>query len=280
MSVKLLRPRSFCHDHSRPSSDILRGWLISVSLASESWGGSQPGCENKNLNPPRPCGYRCVPVPQRATHKLPRLCDSPFCKLISCRVIAAHDHLAWTAAHRVTHLSNKDFLFCFFFLHLGSGSQKGEAKGMNGKGSFPGTLGVQRKPAEGEILKPLRFHLLSSKRNKQQTQCLYSPAFSGLHGSRWDVSTWGHAEWYVEGRGLAPKGSEPTKHRHCVEKVLPHNVWKLLTTLLLPPLPPSCLVRFLCVRWANNHWKIWAEFENMYTTKQDLFNLWDKKTQI
>lgn len=149
MSVKLLRPRSFCHDHSRPSSDILRGWLISVSLASESWGGSQPGCENKNLNPPRPCGYRCVPVPQRATHKLPRLCDSPFCKLISCRVIAAHDHLAWTAAHRVTHLSNKDFLFCFVFSStLAQVLRRAKRKGWMEKAVFPEHLacsGSQRR---------------------------------------------------------------------------------------------------------------------------------------
>lgn len=57
--------------------------------------------------------------------------------------------------------------------------------------SVPGTLGVRQKPAEGEILKPLRFRLLSSKRNEQQTRCLCSPAFSSLHGSRWDVSTRG-----------------------------------------------------------------------------------------
>lgn len=116
MSVKLVRPRSFCHDHSRPFSDISRGWLISVSLALGCRVCSQPLCENKNLTSPQAPSWipPCVPVPECATHTLPPLCDSPWSKLISCRVIAAHDHSGWTAAHQVTHLSNKDFLFCFF----------------------------------------------------------------------------------------------------------------------------------------------------------------------
>lgn len=57
---------------------------------------------------------------------------------------------------------------------------------MNGKLSLPGTLGVRHKPAEGDILKPLRFRLLSSKLNEQQTRCLYSPAspvYTGVGGT-------------------------------------------------------------------------------------------------
>lgn len=115
MSVKLIRPRSFCHNHSRPFSDISRGWLISVSLALGCQGCSQPGCENKNLNPPRPCGFRCVSLFPNLPPTHSHICAThPSRTLISCRVIAADDHLALTAAHRVTHLSNKDFLFCFF----------------------------------------------------------------------------------------------------------------------------------------------------------------------
>lgn len=180
------------------------------------------------LNPPPPalvdsvvcpCSRSCRPHTPTSvrltlvqTHFLPRHCSS------------------WSLSLNSGSSGYTSFQYGLFVLFFSSNTAQvlGRAKQKEWmkKLSVPETLVEQQKPAEGKILKPLRFRLLSSKRNEQQTQCLYSPAFSSLHGSRWDVSTWGQAEWYVEGRGLAPEGPEPTKGWHCVEKVLLHNVWK------------------------------------------------------
>lgn len=181
-------PEAFVTITAEPFSDISRGWLISASLATGCRGCSWQHCENKNLKIP-PCGFRRVslfpsvpPTHSRvcATHpgpnSFPASSSQPTITLPEQQLIGLHIFPIRT--------------FCFvFFSQHGSGSWKSKAKGMNGKHSLPGTLGVRRKPAEGEILKRLRFRLPSSERNEQQTRCLCSPAVFSLHGNRSDVST-------------------------------------------------------------------------------------------